>query len=87
MRYHVAFLHLVCLIFFVVASAGFVVISMKCKADRGGGCYILNGNKMCCTNGPMAQTLVVSFKIYLHFFYYTLLSHAYQEHRGSKQKA
>lgn len=39
-------------------SAGSDVVSMKCKADRGNGGYILNGNKMWCTNGPSAQTLV-----------------------------
>lgn len=38
--------------------AGSDVVSMKCKADRGNGGYILNGNKMWCTNGPSAQTLV-----------------------------
>lgn len=31
---------------------------MKCKADRVDGGYVLNGNKMWCTNGPVAQTLV-----------------------------
>ena len=31
---------------------------MKCKADRVDGGYIINGNKMWCTNGPAAQTLV-----------------------------
>nr|CAN70218.1 hypothetical protein VITISV_000576 [Vitis vinifera] len=35
---------------------------MKCKADRVDGGYILNGNKMWCTNGPIAQTLVVYAK-------------------------
>lgn len=39
-------------------SAGSDVVSMKCKADRVDGGYILNGNKMWCTNGPVAQTLV-----------------------------
>lgn len=41
-----------------VFSAGSDVVSMKCKADRSDGGYILNGNKMWCTNGPTAQTLV-----------------------------
>lgn len=41
-------------------SAGSDVVSMKCKADRVDGGYILNGNKMWCTNGPIAQTLVSS---------------------------
>ncbi|KAE8683656.1 Isovaleryl-CoA dehydrogenase [Hibiscus syriacus] len=33
--------------------------SMKCKADRVDGGYLLNGNKMWCTNGPVAQTLIL----------------------------
>lgn len=41
-------------------SAGSDVVSMKCKADRVDGGYIINGNKMWCTNGPTAQTLVLS---------------------------
>lgn len=43
-------------------NAGSDVISMKCRADRVDGGYILNGNKMWCTNGPIAQTLVVYAK-------------------------
>ncbi|KAM7257568.1 hypothetical protein ACFE04_013309 [Oxalis oulophora] len=43
-------------------NAGSDVVSMKCKADRVDGGYILNGNKMWCTNGPSAQTLVVYAK-------------------------
>ncbi|KZV35151.1 isovaleryl-CoA dehydrogenase, mitochondrial [Dorcoceras hygrometricum] len=43
-------------------NAGSDVVSMKCKADRTDGGYILNGNKMWCTNGPVAQTLVVYAK-------------------------
>lgn len=43
---------------FSVYPAGSDVVSMKCKADRVDGGYILNGNKMWCTNGPVAQTLV-----------------------------
>lgn len=39
-------------------SAGSDVVSMKCKADKVDGGYIINGNKMWCTNGPSAQTLV-----------------------------
>lgn len=39
-------------------SAGSDVVSMRCKADRVDGGYVLNGNKMWCTNGPTAQTLV-----------------------------
>ncbi|RYR54306.1 hypothetical protein Ahy_A06g029563 isoform A [Arachis hypogaea] len=42
--------------------AGSDVVSMKCKADRVDGGYVLNGNKMWCTNGPVAQTLVVYAK-------------------------
>ncbi|KAM6597963.1 hypothetical protein CsatA_008487 [Cannabis sativa] len=43
-------------------NAGSDVVSMKCKADRVDGGYVLNGNKMWCTNGPVAQTLVVYAK-------------------------
>ncbi|KAK9029362.1 hypothetical protein V6N11_026480 [Hibiscus sabdariffa] len=43
-------------------NAGSDVVSMKCKADRVDGGYLLNGNKMWCTNGPSAQTLVVYAK-------------------------
>ena len=43
-------------------AAGSDVVSMKCKADRVDGGYVLNGNKMWCTNGPVAQTLVCFFK-------------------------
>ncbi|KAF6134666.1 hypothetical protein GIB67_002067 [Kingdonia uniflora] len=43
-------------------NAGSDVVSMKCKADRADGGFIINGNKMWCTNGPVAQTLVVYAK-------------------------
>ncbi|KAL3324952.1 hypothetical protein AABB24_038857 [Solanum stoloniferum] len=43
-------------------NAGSDVVGMKCKADRVEGGYVLNGNKMWCTNGPTAQTLVVYAK-------------------------
>ncbi|KAL4189208.1 hypothetical protein AMTRI_Chr08g164360 [Amborella trichopoda] len=43
-------------------NSGSDVVSMKCKADRVEGGYVLNGNKMWCTNGPVAQTLVVYAK-------------------------
>ena len=37
-------------------GSGSDVVSMKCRAERvGGGAderYVLNGNKMWCTNGP-----------------------------------
>ncbi|XP_059660599.1 isovaleryl-CoA dehydrogenase, mitochondrial isoform X1 [Cornus florida] len=39
-------------------NAGSDVVSMKCKADRVDGGYVINGNKMWCTNGPVAQTLL-----------------------------
>lgn len=39
-------------------AAGSDVVGMKCRADRVDGGYMLNGNKMWCTNGPTAQTLV-----------------------------
>ncbi|GAY38313.1 hypothetical protein CUMW_035740 [Citrus unshiu] len=47
---------------FVFNAAGSDVVGMKCKADRVDGGYIINGNKMWCTNGPVAQTLVVYAK-------------------------
>jgi hypothetical protein len=53
---------------FVFFAAGSDVVSMKCKADRVDGGYVLNGNKMWCTNGPVAQTLVRFFKFYCFFF-------------------
>ncbi|KAJ8768640.1 hypothetical protein K2173_023544 [Erythroxylum novogranatense] len=37
-------------------------INQLCKANRVEGGYILNGNKMWCTNGPVAQTLVACAK-------------------------
>ncbi|XP_072961077.1 isovaleryl-CoA dehydrogenase, mitochondrial [Typha angustifolia] len=43
-------------------NAGSDVVSMKCKADKVNGGYVINGNKMWCTNGPVAQTLVVYAK-------------------------
>ncbi|KAK9168910.1 hypothetical protein Syun_001050 [Stephania yunnanensis] len=43
-------------------NAGSDVVSMKCKAERVNDGYVINGNKMWCTNGPVAQTLVVYAK-------------------------
>ncbi|XP_059314662.1 isovaleryl-CoA dehydrogenase, mitochondrial [Lycium ferocissimum] len=43
-------------------NAGSDVVGMKCKAERVEGGYVLNGNKMWCTNGPTAQTLVIYAK-------------------------
>ncbi|XP_010425956.1 PREDICTED: isovaleryl-CoA dehydrogenase, mitochondrial isoform X1 [Camelina sativa] len=43
-------------------NAGSDVVSMKCKADKVDGGYIINGNKMWCTNGPSAETLIVYAK-------------------------
>ncbi|CAN8255026.1 unnamed protein product [Cochlearia groenlandica] len=43
-------------------NAGSDVVSMKCKAEKVDGGYILQGNKMWCTNGPSAETLVVYAK-------------------------
>ncbi|XLR61254.1 hypothetical protein S83_011926 [Arachis hypogaea] len=43
-------------------AAGSDVVSVKCKADRVDSGYVLNGNKMWSTNGPVAQTLVVYAK-------------------------
>eukprot|EP00271_Cylindrocystis_brebissonii_P017285 TRINITY_DN4433_c0_g1_i2.p1 TRINITY_DN4433_c0_g1~~TRINITY_DN4433_c0_g1_i2.p1 ORF type:complete len:260 (-),score=48.63 TRINITY_DN4433_c0_g1_i2:1421-2200(-) len=43
-------------------NSGSDVVSMRCRADRVAGGYRLNGNKMWCTNGPVASTLVVYAK-------------------------
>ncbi|MCO5597673.1 hypothetical protein L7F22_051754 [Adiantum nelumboides] len=43
-------------------NSGSDVVSMKCKADRVSNGYVLNGNKMWCTNGPTANTLIVYAK-------------------------
>lgn len=43
-------------------GAGSDVVSMKTRADKRGDRYILNGNKMWITNGPIAETLVVYAK-------------------------
>ena len=43
-------------------GAGSDVVSMRLRADKKGGRYILNGSKMWITNGPDADTLVVYAK-------------------------
>ena len=43
-------------------GAGSDVVSMKLKAEKKGGHYVLNGSKMWITNGPDAHTLVVYAK-------------------------
>src|SRR5208282_2320609 len=43
-------------------GAGSDVVSMRTRADRKGGYYILNGSKMWITNGPLADTIVVYAK-------------------------
>ncbi len=43
-------------------GAGSDVVSMKLRAEKKGGRYILNGTKMWITNGPDADTLVVYAK-------------------------
>jgi isovaleryl-CoA dehydrogenase len=43
-------------------GAGSDVVSMKLKAEKKGGRYILNGSKMWITNGPQAETLIVYAK-------------------------
>jgi len=43
-------------------GAGSDVVSMRLRADRRGGRYVLNGNKMWITNGPDADVLVVYAK-------------------------
>jgi len=43
-------------------GAGSDVMSMKLRAEKRGGCYLLNGTKMWITNGPDADVLVVYAK-------------------------
>ncbi|HVJ37088.1 MAG TPA: isovaleryl-CoA dehydrogenase [Stenotrophomonas sp.] len=43
-------------------GAGSDVVSMKLRAERRGGHFVLNGNKMWITNGPDADVLVVYAK-------------------------
>jgi isovaleryl-CoA dehydrogenase len=43
-------------------SAGSDVVSMKLRAEKRNGYYVLNGNKYWITNGPDAETLVVYAK-------------------------
>ena len=43
-------------------GAGSDVVSMKTRAVKKGDRYIINGNKMWITNGPVAETLVVYAK-------------------------
>jgi isovaleryl-CoA dehydrogenase len=43
-------------------SAGSDVVSMKTRAEKKGDRYVLTGNKMWITNGPIAETLVVYAK-------------------------
>ncbi|MGI8568857.1 MAG: isovaleryl-CoA dehydrogenase [Methylocella sp.] len=44
------------------ANSGSDVVSMRLRADKNGGRYILNGTKMWITNAPHASTLVVYAK-------------------------
>ncbi|MBT2130899.1 isovaleryl-CoA dehydrogenase [Aliiroseovarius lamellibrachiae] len=44
------------------AGAGSDVVSMKLRAEKRNGYYVLNGTKFWITNGPDAQTLVVYAK-------------------------
>ena len=43
-------------------GAGSDVVSMRTRADKKGGHYVLNGSKMWITNGPVADTIVVYAK-------------------------
>ena len=43
-------------------NAGSDVMSMKTRAERRGGRYVLNGSKMWITNGPLCDVLVVYAK-------------------------
>ncbi|KAK9787632.1 hypothetical protein WJX73_009241 [Symbiochloris irregularis] len=43
-------------------GSGSDVVSMTTRADRRGGHFVLNGTKMWCTNGTIANTLIVYAK-------------------------
>ena len=43
-------------------GAGSDVVSMRTRADRQAGGFVLNGTKMWCTNGTIADTLIVYAK-------------------------
>jgi isovaleryl-CoA dehydrogenase len=43
-------------------GAGSDVVSMRTRAEKRGGRYVLNGSKFRITNGPLAETLVVYAK-------------------------
>ncbi len=43
-------------------GAGSDVVGMKTRAEKRGDCYILNGNKMWITNGPVSETFVIYAK-------------------------
>lgn len=43
-------------------GSGSDVVSMRTRAERRDGGYVLNGNKMWITNGPIADTLIVYAK-------------------------
>ncbi|MCB1472466.1 MAG: isovaleryl-CoA dehydrogenase [Rhodobiaceae bacterium] len=43
-------------------GSGSDVVSLRTRADKKGDRYVLNGNKMWITNGPVAETLVVYAK-------------------------
>src|SRR4029077_7995488 len=44
------------------SEAGSDVVGMRTRADKKGGRFVLNGNKMWITNGPIADTLIVYAK-------------------------
>ena len=48
------------------SNAGSDVVSMKLRAVRKGDRYLINGTKMCITNGPDADTLIVYAKTELN---------------------
>jgi len=43
-------------------GAGSDVVSMRTRADKADGGFVLNGTKMWCTNGTVANTLIVYAK-------------------------
>jgi hypothetical protein len=53
--YSYAYIFLFFFFFFFYAQ----VASLRCRAEQKGDAYILNGTKMWCTNGTVADTLIV----------------------------
>lgn len=58
-------------------GAGSDVVSMRCRAERQGDHYVLNGTKMWCTNGTIASE-------YKSFTLWSNLNHSQCALNGTK---